>query len=44
MTTDAQNWWRASATEWLKAAGVMAGGLATAVVLVIAIANLMAML
>lgn len=44
MTTEAENWWRASATEWLKAAGVMAGGLATAVVLVIVIANVMAML
>lgn len=44
MTTESEQWWRASATEWLKAAGVMAGGLATAVVLVIVIANVMAML
>ena len=44
MTTEAENWWRASATEWLKAAGVMAGGLAVAVVLVLAIANVMAAL
>ena len=41
MTTEAENWWRASATEWLKAAGVMAGGLATAVVLVLAIVAVM---
>lgn len=44
MTIEAENWWRASATEWLEAAGVMAGGLATAVVLVLAIINLMTML
>lgn len=44
MTTDAENWWRASPIEWLKAAGMMAAGLATAVVLVIAIANIMTML
>lgn len=44
MATGAEDWWRASATEWVKAAGVMAGGLATAVVLVLAITNLIAML
>lgn len=44
MATDAEQWWRASPVEWLKAAGVMAGGLASAVVLVLAIVNLMAML
>lgn len=44
MATEAEQWWRASAIEWGKAAGVMAGGLATAVVIVLAIASLMAML
>lgn len=44
MATDAEDWWRASATGWLKAAGVMAGGLAAAVVLVFAIIEVMAML
>jgi len=44
VATGAEDWWRASATEWLKAAGVMAGGLATAVVLVLAIVALMTML
>lgn len=40
MTTEAKHWWQASATDWLKVAGVMAGGLATAVVLVLAIVEL----
>ncbi len=40
MTTEANHWWQASATDWLKTAGVMAGGLATAVVLVLAIVEL----
>lgn len=44
MTTDAENWWRASATDWLEAAGVMAGGLAATVVLVFAIIEVMGML
>lgn len=44
MTTEADHWWQASANEWLKAAGLMTGGLATAVVLVLAIIELNSML
>lgn len=44
MATDADLWYRASPVEWLAAAGVMAGGLASAVVLVLAIVEVMAML
>lgn len=29
-----ERWWRASAVEWLKAAGIVLGGLAAAVLLV----------
>lgn len=34
VATRAENWWRASATEWLKAAGIVVGGLAVAVLIV----------
>lgn len=44
MATEADQWWRASAMEWTKAAGVILGGLTSAVLLVLAIANLMALL
>lgn len=44
MATETDQWWRASALEWTKAAGVILGGLATAVAMVLAITNLMALL
>lgn len=44
MATDADQWYRASPVEWLKGAGVIAGGLASAVVLVLAIVEVMALL
>lgn len=44
MATDAEQWWRASPVEWAKAAGLIIGGLASAVLLVVVIANVMAML
>lgn len=34
MASRAERWWRASAVEWLKAAGIVLGGLAAAVLLV----------
>lgn len=44
MAADADQWYRASPVDWLKAAGVIAGGLASAVVLVLAIVEVMVML
>lgn len=44
MTTEASHWWQASAIEWLKAAGIMAGGLATAIALVLTIVQIMSLL
>lgn len=44
VATDADQWWRASPVKWLEVAGVIAGGLASAVVLVLVIARVMAML
>lgn len=34
MATSAEQWWRASPIEWLKAAGLILGGVATAFLIV----------
>lgn len=41
MTTAADPWWRASAGEWAKVAGIMIGGLGSAVGIVLAIVFVM---
>lgn len=44
MASRADRWWRASAVEWLKAAGIILGGLAAAVLLVNVIIFVMGLL
>lgn len=44
MASRAEQWWRAPAIDWLKAAGIILGGLAAAVLLVNLIVFVMGLL